>query len=302
MSLTGGKSETSHQIFNDDCLKTLLSLNTNIDMTFLDPPFNQQKEYVSCDDDLPDADYWSWMSEVCLKVFQKTSEGGAIYFMQREKNTGQVLRVLSEAGWIFQNLIVWKKMTSAVPSTIRFGKSFQTIIFATKGSRPKVFNRLRIEPALLKHQKRERENGCFVTDVWDDIRELTSGYFAGDEAIKKADNTRFHKQQSPIALLLRIILSSTRAGDSVLDPFAGTGTTAVVAKQLNRNSVSLEIDAANAACIENRLSDLRNADRIEKFYKDYICTENLGDIWGTNIPAQSGTVATEPRRLSFSAF
>jgi DNA modification methylase len=166
---------------------------------------------------------------------------------------------------------------------MRYGKAFQIIAFATKGMRPRVFTRLRIEPPLLKHHKYERENGCFVTDVWDDIRELTSGYFAGDEAIKNEENARFHKQQSPLALLLRIILTSSNADDYVFDPFAGTGTTAIVAKQLKRNSVSIEIDSANAAFIENRLSEMREADRIEKFYKDYICTENLERIWGNDL-------------------
>jgi len=200
--------------------------------------------------------------------------------MQREKNTEQVLRVLRETGWTFQNLIVWKKMTSAVPSAMRFGKAFQTIAFATKDKRPRVFNRLRINPPLLKHHKYERENGMFVTDVWDDIRELTSGYFAGEEAIKKDTGERFHRQQSPIALLLRIILTSSKTGDCILDPFAGTGTTAVVAKQLNRNFVSIEIDGTNAESIKNRLAKIREADKIEKFYKDYNCTENLKVIWG----------------------
>jgi len=299
MSISNGKSETSHRVFNDDCLKTLSSLEAEIDLTFLDPPFNQQKDYAACDDDLPERDYWEMIRKVCLQVFQLTTDGGAIYFMQREKNTGQVLRVLNETGWTFQNLIVWKKMTSAVPSPMRFGKSFQTIVYATKGNRPRVFNRLRIEPTLLKHQKHERENGCFITDVWDDIRELTSGYFAGDEAFKKIDNTRFHKQQSPVALLLRIILSSTRAGDYILDPFAGTGTMAVVAKQLNRNSVSVEIDSANVKCIEKRLTETREADGIEKFYKDYICTENLSEIWGADL--SNPLTPAEQQQLSFTA-
>ncbi len=186
-------------------------------------------------------------------------------------------------------------MTSAVPSTMRFGKAFQTIGYATKGNRPRVFNRLRIEPSLLKHQKHERENGCFVTDVWDDVRELTAGYFAGDEAFKNTDNTRFHKQQSPIALLLRIILSSSKVGDTILDPFAGTGTTAVVAKQLNRNSVSVEIDSTNIECIKKRLSEMRESDEIEKFYRDYVCTENLSEIWGAKsieVKANSKQAAT----------
>jgi len=271
----------NHKVIGGNCLKTLSSLEPEIDLTFLDPPFNQQKDYASCKDDLPERQYWQMMSDVCGQIFEKTTAGGAIYFMQREKNSEQVLRVLRETGWTFQNLIIWKKMTSAVPGQMRYGKAFQIIGFATKGNRPRVFNRLRIEPSLLKHQKRERENGCFVTDVWDDIRELTSGYFAGDEAIKK-DGERFHKQQSPLALLLRILLTSSKTGDMILDPFAGTGTTAVVAKQLNRHSVSIEIDGQNAKCIENRLSSQSDSDFIGKFYKDYLCTENLKEIWGSS--------------------
>jgi len=117
------------------------------------------------------------------------------------------------------------------------------------------------------------------TDVWDDIRELTSGYFAGDEAIRKENGERFHKQQSPIALLLRIILSSTKIGDTVLDPFAGTGTTLIVAEQLKRKSIGIDIDSENVNCIKNRLRHINKADSVSRFYKDYIYTENLKEIW-----------------------
>ena len=274
--------EHSHRVISGDCREVLPNLKNIFDLTFFDPPFNQNKEYSSYKDDLSENEYWKIMHEVSSQIFQKTSDGGAIYFMQREKNAEQVLRVLRETGWTFQNLIIWKKMTSAVPGQRRFGKAFQVITFATKGNRPRVFNRLRINPPLLKHHKYERENGMFVTDVWDDIRELTSGYFAGDEAIKKVTGERFHKQQSPIALLLRIILSSSKIGDSIFDPFAGTGTVAIVAKQLNRDSISIEIDKTNAESIENRTEKIRSADNIEKFYKDYACTENLGELWKLN--------------------
>ena len=99
------------------------------------------------------------------------------------KKTESVLRCLRESGWTFQNLIIWKKKTSAVPGMKRFGKHYQIIAFATKGERPRVFHRLRINPPLPLGYKYERENGMFVTDVWDDIRELTSGYFAGGRGI-----------------------------------------------------------------------------------------------------------------------
>lgn len=113
---------------------------------------------------------------------------------------------------------------------------------------------------------------------WDDIRELTSGYFAGDEALRDTEGNRLHKQQTPIQLLLRIILSSTNPGDVVLDPFAGSGTTLVVAEQLGRKSIGIELDSHNVALIENRLAEQRESDDISRFFKDYTCTPDLEAI------------------------
>ncbi|MCS7193203.1 MAG: site-specific DNA-methyltransferase, partial [Armatimonadetes bacterium] len=115
----------------------------------------------------------------------------------------------------------------------------------------------------------ERENGMFVTDVWDDIRELTSGYFAGEEALRHPDGKRVCTQQAPIALLLRILLASTQHGDWVLDPFAGTGTTLVFAEQLGRNAVGVEIDPQMVEVIRWRLRIRRPADSIAPFRHYY---------------------------------
>lgn len=124
-----------------------------------------------------------------------------------------------------------------------------------------------------------RTNGVYVTDVWDDIRELTSGYFAGAEPVRTIDGERFHKQQAPLALLLRIILSSSQKDDVVFDPCAGTGTTLVVAKQLNRKSIGVEIDPHNVKCIEERLNSLRQPDYVDKFYNYYRHTKDIKTIW-----------------------
>ena len=271
----------NYTILQGDCSKILSEkvIGIRTDLTFLDPPFNQNKDYNYHNDNLPDEKYWEMMTAVCKGIYEITSKGGAIYFMQREKNTENVLKCLKETGWIFQNLIIWKKKTSAVPCSNKFGKHYQIIAFATKGEAPRVFNRLRINPPLPSNYKFDRENGVYLTDVWDDIRELTAGYFAGDEALRKSNGDKFHKQQSPLALLLRIILSSTKIGDTVLDPFAGTGTTLVVAEQVGRKSIGIEIDPNNVQCIESRLEVIRESDNIQKFQKDYIYTENLNEIW-----------------------
>jgi site-specific DNA-methyltransferase (adenine-specific) len=286
------KKTTVYKVLEGDCLQYLNeSTITNIHLTFLDPPYRQGKDYRFFDDNQPAWKYWSWLKDILLKVHDATVEGGAIYFMQREKNAEQVLRVLRKTGWIFQNLIIWKKKTSAVPGNSRFSKQYQIIAYATKGEKPRVFNKLRIDLPPLPEHKYERENGVYITDVWDDIRELTSGYFAGDEAIRDSRGDRAHIQQSPIALLLRIILSSTLPGDTVFDPLAGTGTALVVANQLERNSIGIEIDPEYVKLIKSRLESQRPSDNLTPNYDYFRFTPNLKQIW------QPKSVITEQERL-----
>lgn len=274
-------TEPFWKVFGGDCLEYLSGdfIEGDIHLTFLDPPYRQGKEYRFFDDKQPAVKYWGWLKEILHRIYNLTADGGAVYFMQREKNTEEVLKVLRETAWTFQNLIIWKKKTSAVPGRFRFGKQYQIIVFATKGNKPRVFNRLRVDLPLLPEHKYRRKNGVYLTDVWDDIRELTSGYFAGDEAIRDKQGNRAHTQQSPVMLLLRIILSSTMPGDSVLDPLAGTGTALVAANQLGRNSIGIEIDPEYVKIIKKRLKALSPSDNISREYEYYRYTTNLKDIW-----------------------
>ncbi len=280
-----------HEVIQGDCEKELEKLKNKeyfkgIHLTFLDPPFNQGKDYNFHNDNMSENEYWDWMQRICKKIYDITIDGGSIYFMQREKNTDHVIRTLRNTGWTYQNLIIWLKLTSGIPSRIRYGKRYQIIAFFTKGKKPLTFNNLRYEPPLLAIYENERETGIYLTDVWEDIRELTSGYLAGDEAIRMKDGKyftsegeRFHKQQSPVELLTRIILSSSKVGDYILDPFSGTGTTAIVAKQLNRNSINIELDPKNVEIIKKRLKMMRASDNVHRFYSKYIFTEDLDIIW-----------------------
>ena len=267
-------------VHQGDCLEWLGITKEVIDLSFLDPPFNQGREYRHFDDNQNPQEYWTWMTNVLHNLNNATSDGGAVYFMQREKNSQFVLEALSNSGWTFQNLIIWKKLTSAVPGKNRFGKHYQIIAFATKGRQPRIFNRLRIDPPLKANYKYSRQNGVYVTDIWDDIRELTSGYFAGDEPVRTKDGNRFHNQQSPLGLLTRIILSSSLPNDTVFDPFAGTGTALVAATQLQRNSIGIEMDPINISCIKKRLSSFRSADNLMKYYEHYRFTNGINKIWG----------------------
>jgi len=291
------------EIHHSDCVEWLRDAAPGaLHLSFVDPPFNQGKDYRDFDDNQSSDAYWTWMRRVLSLLRDATAPGGWVYFMQREKNAEFVLQALREAGWNFRNLIVWKKKTSAVPCNNKFGLNYQIIATAIKGDAARAFNRLRISPPLPPNYKQARADGMYVTDIWDDIRELTSGYYAGAEALRDAAGERFHKQQSPLALLARIILASSNPDDVVFDPFAGTGTTLAAAALLNRRAVGVEIDAVNVDCVKERIARPRRIDieTIRKLRKDYAHTANLSEIWGEGVDAADNGARLEAQKsLSF---
>ena len=85
----------------DTCeiLKAPQFTNHSISLTFLDPPFNQNKSYGNHDDQMDPGKYWDWMTEVCQLIYNHTRLGGSIFFMHREKNTEYVARALRKSGF-----------------------------------------------------------------------------------------------------------------------------------------------------------------------------------------------------------
>jgi modification methylase len=77
---------------------------------------------------------------------------------------------------------------------------------------------------------------------------------SGAERLKGADGAKAHPTQKPESLLHRVILAATNPGDTVLDPFFGTGTTGAVAKRLGRHFIGIERDEAYAAIASSRIA------------------------------------------------
>ena len=92
-------------VLHGDCALLLDRRGTDfghVDLTFLDPPFNQDKGYNEWDDNLPETQYWQWMGDVCRKIYRRTTSGGAIYFMQREKKRNLYYSVYANQGGRFK--------------------------------------------------------------------------------------------------------------------------------------------------------------------------------------------------------
>ncbi|MBU6299488.1 MAG: site-specific DNA-methyltransferase, partial [Alphaproteobacteria bacterium] len=84
---------------------------------------------------------------------------------------------------------------------------------------------------------------------------------AGGERLKDEDGQKAHSTQKPESLLYRVILSSTKQSDVVLDPFFGSGTTGAVARKLGRHFIGIERDKAYAKIARSRIADIEPADK-----------------------------------------
>src|SRR5262249_18296232 len=82
----------------------------------------------------------------------------------------------------------------------------------------------------------------------------------GSERLKTPDGDKAHPTQKPEALLHRVLIASTRAGDVVLDPFFGTGTTGAVARGRGRRFAGIEREAGYRAAAERRIAGVRPLD------------------------------------------
>jgi modification methylase len=79
----------------------------------------------------------------------------------------------------------------------------------------------------------------------------------GGERLKGDDGAKLHPTQKPESLLHRVLLASTQAGDIVLDPFFGTGTTGAVAKKLGRHFIGIEAEADYAEAAMQRIGRVK---------------------------------------------
>jgi site-specific DNA-methyltransferase (adenine-specific) len=147
--------------------------------------------------------------------------------------------------WIL-NDVIWSK-PSAVPNFggTRFQNSHETLLWCTKSQEAKyTFNY-----KTMKHLNGDKQD----KSVWD------SPICIGNERLKDEEGKKSHSTQKPEKLLYKIILSATKPGDVVLDPFFGTGTTGAVAKRLGRNYIGLERKAKYIEIAEERIANVQTA-------------------------------------------
>ena len=251
-------------ITHADCLDYLRNIpDESVDVTFADPPFNLKKKYSTYWDNLDVKQYVDWCDEWLRELVRVTKPSGSIFIHNIPKWLSYYTQVLNEIA-DFRHWIAWEAIGTPLGKTL-LPTHYGILFYAKDYSQLKFYDvryphhRCRKCNTLRKDyggkKKRLHPFGPLVSDVWTDLHRIRHN--------KRRDR---HPCQLPIPLLERVILMSTDEGDTVLDPFMGTGTTAVAAKRLGRNYIGTDID-------ENYV----------KISSDHVAaiepTSKIGDAW-----------------------
>jgi site-specific DNA-methyltransferase (adenine-specific) len=236
-----------NKIICGDCIKVLHKVEEPFaDLIFADPPFNIGYKYDGYNDSLKKGKYveWTrlWMA-ACKKVLKPA---GSFYIAIGDDYAANVKLIADELSLHLRNWIIWHYSFGQQMSN-KFARSHTHILYFVKDKKKFTFKdqEIRIISDRQKKYRDKRANpeGKMPDDVWDEYPRVC-GTFSERENFPC---------QMPESLIARIIRVSSNTGDWVLDPFSGSGTTAVVASKLKRKYTGIEISKKYTKESEERI-------------------------------------------------
>ncbi len=222
--------------------------NGYFDLVFADPPYNLVKDYSEHNDGMTEIEYINWCNEWLRLCSKSLKPNGTLIVLNIPKWSLQHSLELNEYLYL-KNWIVWDalsvplgKIMPAHYGLLYYVKNENNYTFNT------VFSSYKQNQCL--RSKCVNRGSLFtsnskINDIWSDVHR-----------IKHKKDRDSHPCQLPIGLLDRIITMTTNKGDIVYDPFGGTGTTAITAKQLGRRYCISELSKEYVDISNNLLSNV----------------------------------------------
>lgn len=246
-----------NKIINADCIDAMKTISEDsVDVIFADPPYflqlnkdlyrpnNTKVLGVDAEWDKFSSfeEYDEFTSRWLLEAKRVLKKDGTIWVMGSYHNIFRIGKIMQDLDFWVLNDIIWKK-SNPMPNFkgVRFSNGHETIIWAKIKSKDSKYYFNYDGMKIFNDDKQ-------MTSVWE------TPICSGKERVKE-NGVKAHPTQKPLALLKRIILSSTQCNDLILDPFFGTGTTGVAAKLLGRNFLGIEVDPNYVKIAQSRINE-----------------------------------------------
>lgn len=289
------------RIINQDFFQTLQFLPENLaDLVVLDPPYNLTKNYHGNVFRSRDAEqYAAWFTNVVERLIPCLKPNATVYVCSDWRTSTLVFPVLDRHFQV-RNRITWEREKGRGAKT-NWKNNTEDIWFCTV-SDDYCFN---IEDVKLKRRViapyrtadgkpkdwDEEANGNYrlthPSNIWSDI---TVPFWSMPE------NTD-HPTQKPEKLIAKLVLASSNPGDLVLDPFLGSGTTAVVAHKLCRRFCGIELNREYCCCAAKRLARTIDDNSIQGYADGVFWERNTLNDQKTLPHQQTAVTTTEQPTL-----
>lgn len=247
-----------------DSREVLRKIDTEFNLVLTDPPYNIGVEYPGgYDDRKSTGQFLEFIGEVMTLCYQRLRDDGSLFFYMGSNYQAHCLVLLQKIGFLHRRTIILHN-TFGQAQQKNFTPSWTAIHYMTK-SDLFTFNdgeiRVPSQRQLRYNDQRANPRGKLPDDVWvlmPDIQAPEAFAESGDLWMNSRVCGTFKERstgptQLAIPALERIIKVSTNPGDYILDPFSGTGTIPVVARQLDRDCLGIEISEEQVQAARTRL-------------------------------------------------
>jgi DNA modification methylase len=238
-------------VINDDCIAAMEKMEPeSIDLIVADPPYNVRYKYNSYKDNLESIEYLEWQGRVMEAMDRVIKPTGSIFYLNYPEFNSLMYAWLffnKDIGIKPQEIITWVYNSNMGGHPLR--KASRTWLWLSKVKKePPVtmFYGEYINHTDKRIQQLEKEGRR--------PREIDWWYFNQVKNVSKEKTE--HPCQLPEKMLEKIVEATSAEGDVVLDPFAGSGSTLVVAKRLGRRYIGIESDEKYCQIIRGRLQDV----------------------------------------------
>ncbi|XGB39979.1 MAG: adenine-specific DNA-methyltransferase [Cyanobacteria bacterium LVE1205-1] len=234
--------DNGHILFHGDALHTLSSKvpSESVDLIFVDPPYNIGKRFSNFYDKWEsEEEYAKWAYKLLNECLRVLKPNGSLYVMTSTQAMPYFDLYLRQR-MVILSRIVWHYDSSGVQATKYFGSMYEPILHCVKDKNNYIFNSgdIKIEAKTGAQRKLIDYRKAIPSQY--SAEKVPGNVWYFPRVRYRMEEYENHPSQKPESLLERIILASTDKGNIVLDPFAGTFTSAAVAKRLGRNSISIE--------------------------------------------------------------
>lgn len=207
-----------------------------------DPPYNLNKNYGNNQDNLQFEDYLDFSRSWLREARRVLTDDGTIYVFMGMRYISYIFDILEhELGLYFNSWITWF-YTQGIGKMRGFSPRHDDILMFTKNPKHFVFNLDDIRVPQKYYRSVNNMRGANPGNVW----EFSHVHFCNK-------NRKKHPTQKPEGLFERMILASSNPGDTVLDPFVGSGTALRVCQQTGRNGIGIDINPEYVRMTTERL-------------------------------------------------